>query len=222
MPIFIRTRQKVRNLFYSTFNAASPAPKNSQINGKTINLRINKKHRIPDLAQCLEFTGKGVEIGVRLGDFSELILGQSNLSTLYSIDPWKAFSMEEYNDGNNVSQQEQEERYQLTVERLSKFKERSIIIRKTSKEASTEFCNNELDFIFIDGNHSYESVKEDLHLWWNKVRIGGLCSGDDYLFTPQGKTPVKDAVDEFMQDKGQEFYLTREAFPRWYCLKGLP
>ncbi|HAC64489.1 MAG TPA: hypothetical protein DCF68_13355 [Cyanothece sp. UBA12306] len=222
MTVFSRIRQEFKHIIYSTFKAASPAPTRYQVGNKTIDVRVERKGGIPDLAKRLELTGKGVEIGVMLGDFSELILSQSNLSLLYSIDPWQAFSKEEYYDGGNAPQEEQNKRYQSTVSRLSKFKERSIIIRKTSKDAVTEFDDGELDFIFIDGNHGYKYVKEDLHLWWPKVREGGLFSGDDYLFTPQGKTPVKDAVDEFMREVNQKFYLTtQEKFPRWYCLKGV-
>lgn len=212
---------KVRTFIYSTFRAASPAPSNYKVGDKIINLEVRKKRGIPDLAKSLELTGKGVEIGVQIGKFSELILRQSSLSVLYSVDPWHNFSEEEYsNDAANVSQQKQDENYQLTVNRLSSFGDRSVIIRKTSKDFSYTVEDNELDFIFIDGNHGYEYVKEDLNLWWPKVRAGGLFSGDDYLFTPQGETPVKNAVDEFMREKNQKFYLTsQEKFPRWYCIK---
>ena len=222
MTLFSNVRQKVHHLIHSTFSPASPAPSSHQAHGKDIDLRVRRKRGIPELVKQLGLTGKGVEIGVKLGDFSELILSQSDLSVLYSIDPWQTFSIKDYDDGANAPQREQDERYQSTVNRLSKFNERSVIIRKTSKDAVTEFRDNELDFIFIDGNHGYEYVKEDLHLWWPKVRLGGLFSGDDYLFTPGGKTPVKDAVDEFMRDINHNFYLTiQEKFPRWYCLKGL-
>jgi hypothetical protein len=34
--------------------------------------------------------------------------------------------------------------------------------------------------VFIDLNHSYESVKEDIALWLPKVKKGGYLAGDDY------------------------------------------
>lgn len=222
MTVFSSIRQKFRDIIRPPFKEASPAPTNYPVGDKIVNLEVRKKRGIPDLAKRLELTGKGVEIGVWHGSFSELILNQSSLSVLYCVDPWQTFSREEYDDGANASQQEQDERYQFTVNRLSKFKDRSVIIRKTSKEAVAEFHDGELDFIWIDGNHGYEYVKEDLNLWWPKMRVGALFSGDDYLFTPEGKTPVKDAVDEFMREINQKFYLTtQEKFPRWYCIKGL-
>ena len=37
-----------------------------------------------------------------------------------------------------------------------------------------------LDRVYIDGNHAYEFVLEDLRSWYPKVRPGGLVVGDDY------------------------------------------
>jgi hypothetical protein len=59
----------------------------------------------------------------------------------------------------------------------------------------------------------------EVELWFPKVRRGGLFAGDDYLFTPRGETPVKDAVDEFVAANNLKLYLTNEKFPRWYLIK---
>jgi len=49
---------------------------------------------------------------------------------------------------------------------------------------STEICNqysdNSLDFIFIDANHEYDSVKSDILLWYPKLKNNGIIAGDDY------------------------------------------
>ena len=36
-----------------------------------------------------------------------------------------------------------------------------------------------LDCIFIDGNHSSESVYNDINVWLPKLKNGGILSGDD-------------------------------------------
>lgn len=36
------------------------------------------------------------------------------------------------------------------------------------------------DVVFIDALHDYESVKEDIALWWPLVRQGGYLAGHDY------------------------------------------
>ncbi|MES2199322.1 MAG: class I SAM-dependent methyltransferase [Chlamydiota bacterium] len=52
--------------------------------------------------------------------------------------------------------------------------------------------------MFIDGNHDYDFVKEDIKLWLPKVRAGGILAGHDY--DPEGKefSGVKRAVDELL------------------------
>lgn len=54
------------------------------------------------------------------------------------------------------------------------------LIKDTSKNASNQFANNSIDFIMIDAGHSYESLMEDIKAWYNKVKPGGIISGDDY------------------------------------------
>jgi len=39
----------------------------------------------------------------------------------------------------------------------------------------------QFDFIFIDGDHSYDSCKEDINMWLPKIKQGGIIAGHDYL-----------------------------------------
>jgi predicted O-methyltransferase YrrM len=43
-----------------------------------------------------------------------------------------------------------------------------------------EFEDESLDFVFIDGNHAYEWVVQDIALWSKKVRKGGIIYGHDF------------------------------------------
>ena len=54
------------------------------------------------------------------------------------------------------------------------------MIKDTSHNAGNQFQNNSIDFIMLDAGHSYESLMEDLKVWYNKVKPGGIISGDDY------------------------------------------
>ena len=47
-------------------------------------------------------------------------------------------------------------------------------------KAARCFLDGELDFVFIDGEHSYEAARLDIEAWWPKVRSGGLLMGHDY------------------------------------------
>jgi len=50
----------------------------------------------------------------------------------------------------------------------------------TSAEAADSFPSESLSFVYIDGNHKYEAVRNDLRLWLPKIMVGGRISGHDY------------------------------------------
>lgn len=65
-------------------------------------------------------------------------------------------------------------------------------IRGMSHEVEDQI--SEVDFVFIDGNHTYEYVRKDIELYWPKVRSGGFISGHDF---GEGFPGVVQAVTEF-------------------------
>lgn len=64
-----------------------------------------------------------------------------------------------------------------------------------SHQVYESFEDESIDFLFIDGDHHYESVKTDLTNWFPKIRSGGIISGHDY--TEAGECGVIPAVNEF-------------------------
>jgi len=64
-------------------------------------------------------------------------------------------------------------------------------IKMTSIEAAKKYDDNSLDFVFIDADHEYNSVREDIAAWLPKIKIGGIISGHDYPYPP-----CRRAVDE--------------------------
>ncbi len=69
------------------------------------------------------------------------------------------------------------------------------IIKNSSHEASKLFTNGSIDFLMIDGDHSYEGVKKDINDYFYKIKPGGIISGDDY----KAFEGVKLAVNEFFE-----------------------
>ncbi len=60
-----------------------------------------------------------------------------------------------------------------------------------------EFEDNSIDFIYIDGNHSYEDTKKDIELYLPKVKPNGYIAGHDYMEHFQGCIDaVKETVGE--------------------------
>lgn len=51
--------------------------------------------------------------------------------------------------------------------------------QETLKEAKKILNNNQLDFLFIDGDHTYEGVKKDFEMYGSLVRKGGIIAFHD-------------------------------------------
>jgi GR25 family glycosyltransferase involved in LPS biosynthesis/predicted O-methyltransferase YrrM len=73
-----------------------------------------------------------------------------------------------------------------------------------SNRAVKSYNDNSLDFVFIDGNHSYDNVYEDITLWIKKLKPGGIISGDDYdeKEFPNVVRAVRDALGNTVQVNG--------------------
>lgn len=184
---------------------------------------ILNRGEIPSILNARGLTGEAVEVGVKHGQFSEFILDHWKGRLLYSVDPWREFGRDVYHDDDNVSQKEQDRNYEITRNRLARFGERSQLLRMTSEEAAKVIRDGQLDFAYLDARHDYASVKEDIALWYPKVKSGGIMAGHDYL---EGKIDdtifgVKKAVDEFAAKHGLRVRATlREpVYKSWLILK---
>jgi hypothetical protein len=76
------------------------------------------------------------------------------------------------------SNKEFKEIYQTAKERLSKYKIE--MIREFSMDAVKRVPEGSLDFVYIDANHEYPWVTEDIVHWSKRVRPGGIVAGHDY------------------------------------------
>lgn len=132
------------------------------------------RNDLPNLFKKLKFQ-VGAEIGIYKGDFSKILAAPGY--KLYAIDPWKIYPGFE----NARGQKRVDFLYEHTQRALTPFKNIEII-RKTSMEAATDFPDNSLDFVYIDGNHEFRYIAEDLYEWTKRVRPGGIVSGHDYFF----------------------------------------
>jgi hypothetical protein len=189
---------------------------------------IGHRRELGILLNAQGLTGQGAEIGVKEGKFSERLLHYWRGRLLYSIDPWKEFSEETYRDSANVEQQQQDAYHAETQSRLARFGDRSKILRLTSDEAAREIPDGSLDFAYLDAQHHYEAVKQDIALWYPKVKSGGILCGHDY-YDVHEKDPatgvvsvfeVKRAVDEFVRETGVIFFpTTKDQRASWFIRK---
>jgi tetratricopeptide (TPR) repeat protein len=187
--------------------------------------KLERRELLPLVFNELGLKGVGVEIGVKEGKFSERILRLWEGRVLYSVDPWREFGQTEYIDVSNVPQQQQDALYLQTIRRLIPFERRSAIWRLTSKEAAEILPDDSIDLCYIDADHSYRGVSEDLRLWHPKVKRGGVLAGHDYV--PDGNYwfgdfGVQHAVNEFVKESMLDLFLCDEpegGFLTWVVIK---
>lgn len=124
-----------------------------------------------------------VQIGVAIGDDTELWLETTPNTTIYSVDPW---CCERFHKNYG------EVGYKTFIERFKDFKN-VIPVRLSSVDASKVFPDCFFDVVYIDAMHDYENNSQDITLWISKVKEGGIIGGHDYCDLWPG---VIKAVDE--------------------------
>jgi hypothetical protein len=141
--------------------------------------RLRFVGRRPEREEVREFIlrrmpqrGVVAEIGVDLGDFSEKILALNRPRELHLIDPWTAESGE-YRQRQADGVASDSPRKLATVARFAVVRDRFaseidgggvMLHRANSDIAGGQFPDRFFDWVYIDGNHSYEAVRQDLDL----------------------------------------------------------
>ena len=168
--------------------------------------------KMPTNASC-------VEIGVWKAEFSEHINQVTQPSQLVLIDPWAFqpdFPLRMFGGSVAKTQTDMDAIYQEVCQKMGGDHIR--IIRKMSQDAVTDFPDGFFDWVYIDGNHYYDYVLQDLKAWFPKVKPGGYLTGDDYLWRDEnGQCSVATAVSDFLQSThcreassiGNQFILTK-------------
>lgn len=123
----------------------------------------------------MKLTGTFVEVGTFGGAFARDILEVCRPRKLYCVDPYAIY------DGfkDSLNSKNLDHIYEEAKRFLAPFGDAVEILRMTSAEAAQHFADRSLDFVYIDGNHAYKYVLQDLECWYPKLRDGGLLCGDD-------------------------------------------
>lgn len=163
---------------------------------------------IPDL--ILDMSNPvGIEIGTSLGYTTEYLLGTNPNLTLHGVDPYSA-----YTDWNGAYFDDtfKDNEYLGFLDRISANASRYTHHRKTSDDAVSDFADESIDFIFIDGIHTYGQVLKDCQNYYPKLKRGGLFCGHDFTQI----LGVGQAVAEFSGNVGRVPRLTLQDVWYWY------
>lgn len=142
-----------------------------------------------------------VEVGVWLGK-SACFLGVEIYNsgkpiTVSCVDTWAGspVEMRETGQGNPFSEyfstHGPDDAYNEFLKNIAPLREILVPIRKPSHLAAKDVEDKSLDFIFIDGDHGYDEVLQDINSWKPKIKTDGIMAGDDYMYPS-----VRRAVNE--------------------------
>ena len=81
---------------------------------------------------------------------------------------------------------------------LKKYKNNITLIKGNSNLVLKKIDMSKIDFVFLDGGHAYETVKNDLECCLEVINSNGTILCDDYDLGAQAPQ-VKKAIDEFIQ-----------------------
>jgi glycosyltransferase involved in cell wall biosynthesis len=141
-----------------------------------------KRNGLAGIFRACGYT-KGAEIGVRQGVFSEHLCKTIPGLELLCVDLWDAYYHFTGESGAT--------HYEQAQERLAPYK--ATLVRATSTDAARDVEDGSLDFVYIDADHRFDYVMEDIITWARKVRVGGIISGHDYYrFRNAGVVPAVD------------------------------
>jgi len=140
-----------------------------------------------------------VEVGVWKGHSISFLANEikktGKESKLYAVDLWD----ETYKWENNPQLRTQVPYlYEIynEVKKENKVHDMITDLKGMSWDMAKKFEDGSVDFVFIDADHTYESVVKDIKAWLPKIKKGGMISGHDYN-NPCG---VKQAVNELIED----------------------
>lgn len=166
----------------------------------------------PALAKVMGDLGftTGIEIGVRAGRSARSwCMAMPNLR-LTCIDPYRAYS-------ENNNQEYHDEAYKKAQDALSGYNVE--IVRKPSGDVAETFDDESVDFINIDGDHTFDAVVIDIVKYVPKVRVGGLILIHDYFQFHTGG--VVAAVDGYTRCHGIDpWYVTFDVSPTAFWQRG--
>lgn len=149
------------------------------------------------------------EIGVAAGSNAVDMMSHNPKSKFVLVDPYKPYFSE---TGREQDPKFHWEKMEELNHALINYRGRYVHVHNNSKDAANFFEDGLFDFVYIDGDHSREAVREDIISWLPKVKTGGMLSGHDWHIVGDH---IKDLVPNALHD---EFTETDRA-DDWWIIK---
>jgi predicted O-methyltransferase YrrM len=173
----------------------------------------------------------GCEVGIEKGKNAQQMFESISGLKLYGVDPYKQHPQCSYVYVAEARHWDQKYLNECMSQVMNRMKNKDFeLIKEFSEDAARGFPDGSLDFVYIDGDHSYDMVMLDIILWGRKVRKGGIISGHDYYYekdTKGRRAKVTQAINDYTKTHNIKFFVTNEdhyvmkgdTYPSWLWVK---
>ena len=157
----------------------------------------------------------GVEIGVARGEYGKILCSGNSEMLMYGIDPWEGYK--DYRDF--TSKKTFDGMYNDALKNLAGLNYN--ILKMYSIDALDNFKDGSLDFVYIDGNHNFLNVAQDICNWEKKVKVDGIVAGHDYKRSKGAwDNCTVDVVNAYTYShKINPWFITTEHTSSWFWVK---
>ena len=176
---------------------------------KRIKAGVQRRAHRQKIVAKLAKHGVGAEIGTFRGDFAAKLLRRTKPTRLHLIDPWEhrpepAYKRAGFGDRKPGGQQRMDAMYDEVCRRFATEVAAGTVIIHRSRSLAAVGGLEQLDWVYVDGDHMYDAVLADLEAFYPLVKPGGAIAGDDYGVAGWWADGVKRAVDDFVAAEGCE------------------
>lgn len=163
-----------------------------------------------------------IEVGVAHGLHAEDLLNNRPRLSYIGIDPYNfGYDPEDHfcsaieTSFGLKGQEAMDKLFVVVKENLSKFGNRATLFREDSINYTKKLGDNSCQLVFLDGDHRYEYVKNEIAIWWDKISPGGVLCGDDFWIPG-----VEKAVKEFANLHSLNLrFVSKNAYLTWFFQK---
>jgi len=190
---------------------------------EAVNALSDLKHRIfpRPFERLSKLRGRvkliGAEIGVCGGEHAMSLLNTYDLEKLYLIDPYSMY--EDYAEGHKHYGEDQSplsDTEAAAKKLLRNYDSKIVWVKKLSADAA-KLISDELDFVYIDGNHAENFVMNDIENYYPLVKSGGVIGGHDFYNGFQAEHDgVVNAVIDWAFKNGKKL---KVELPDWWIEK---
>lgn len=182
-----------------------------------MNLEVNRANPRPFDRFLVRYyeKPKGIEIGVYEGEHAKYLLNSKTADFLFLVDDYKYYDevREKFSDAFTRDVDKAKE---IMLRVLEQWEDKYELIELNSDDAHIRFKKEQVDFVYIDGGHSYEQVRKDIANYWWKVKKGGMFGGHDFTNGVGDETKgVVKAVMEFVIENNLKDSFHTHGFDWW-------